>query len=133
YGDPEGLYCYSKVFETVEFGYNKITVVQPKRDSSGAIITDKKGRPVAGETDTENVPLVEDIDAFMKREILPYTPDAWVDKKKTKVGYEIQMTRYFYKYQAPEALTDIVSRIRRLETDISESLNTLFHKESEEA
>ena len=50
-----------------------------------------------------NVPLTEDIDAYFAREVLPYAPDAWIDKTKTKVGYEIPMTRYFYEYQKPEA------------------------------
>ena len=79
--------------------------------------------------DTETVPLAEDIDTYFKREVLPYTPDAWIDTKKTKVGYEIPMTRYFYEYQAPEAVDDIVNRLNGLEADITASLNALFHKE----
>ena len=79
--------------------------------------------------DTENVPLKEDIDEYFSREVLPYAEDAWIDTKKTKVGYEIPMTRYFYEYQAPEPVEDIMERITRLETEISESLKTLFHKE----
>ena len=91
----------------------------------------KKGKkqPDTSLRDTENVPLVEDIDAYFAREVLPYAPDAWVDTKKTKVGYEIPMTRYFYEYQAPEMAEEIVSRIRCLESDITSSLNALFHKE----
>ena len=90
----------------------------------------KKGKPGADSSlrDTENVPLVEDIDAYFAREILPYAPDAWIDKSKTKVGYEIPMTRYFYEYQAPEASDDILSRIIGLEDEISISLKTLLHK-----
>ena len=79
--------------------------------------------------DTENVPLVQDIDAYFAREVLPYAPDAWIDHSKTKVGYEIPMTRYFYEYQAPEAVEDIVARITALEQDISAGLAELFHKE----
>ena len=92
----------------------------------------KSGKPVADTSlrDTENVPLVEDIDTYLKREVLPYAPDAWIDKKKTKIGYEIPMTRYFYKYQAPEALEDIAARISILEADISASLEKLFHEEA---
>lgn len=131
YGDPDGIYCESKIFETVEFGYNKIVVERPTRDADGNIIL-KKGKPVADAAlrDTENVPLVEDIDTYFKREVLPYAPDAWIDKKKTKIGYEIPMTRYFYKYQAPEAVEDIVARISVLEADISASLDKLFHEEA---
>ena len=98
YGDKNGIYCESKVFESVEFGYNKIVVERPQRDEAGNIIL-KRGKPVPDTSlrDTENVPLVQDIDAYFAREVLPYAPDAWIDHSKTKVGYEIPMTRYFYE------------------------------------
>ena len=129
YGDKNGIYCESKVFESVEFGYNKIVVERPQRDEAGNIIL-KRGKPVPDTSlrDTENVPLVQDIDAYFSREVLPYAPDAWIDHSKTKVGYEIPMTRYFYEYQAPEAVEDIVARITALEQDISAGLAELFHK-----
>ena len=130
YGDKNGIYCESKVFESVEFGYNKIVVERPQRDEAGNVIL-KRGKPVPDTSlrDTENVPLVQDIDAYFAREVLPYAPDAWIDHSKTKVGYEIPMTRYFYEYQAPEAVEDIVARITALEQDISAGLAVLFHKE----
>ena len=129
YGDKNGIYCESKVFESVEFGYNKIVVERPQRDETGNILL-KRGKPVPDTSlrDTENVPLVQDIDAYFAREVLPYAPDAWIDHSKTKVGYEIPMTRYFYEYQAPEAVEDIVTRITALEQDISAGLAELFHK-----
>lgn len=129
YGDKNGIYCESKVFESVEFGYNKIVVERPQRDEAGNILL-KRGKPVPDTSlrDTENVPLVQDIDAYFAREVLPYAPDAWIDHSKTKVGYEIPMTRYFYEYQAPEAVEDIVARITALEQDISAGLAELFHK-----
>ncbi len=130
YGDKSGIYCESKIFETVEFGYNKIVVERPQRDENGEIVL-KKGKPVADARlrDTENVPLTQDIDRYFEREVLPYAEDAWIDKKKTKVGYEIPMTRYFYEYQAPEKVEDIVARIHVLEADISASLDKLFAEE----
>ena len=132
YGDKNGIYCESKVFESVEFGYNKIVVERPQRDEAGNVIL-KRGKPVPDTSlrDTENVPLVQDIDAYFAREVLPYAPDAWIDHSKTKVGYEIPMTRYFYEYQSPEAVEDIVARITALEQDISAGLAELFHKEDE--
>ena len=132
YDDKNGIYCESKVFESVEFGYNKIVVERPQRDEAGNILL-KRGKPVPDTSlrDTENVPLVQDIDAYFAREVLPYAPDAWIDHSKTKVGYEITMTRYFYEYQAPEAVEDIVARITALEQDISAGLAELFHKEDE--
>ncbi len=91
----------------------------------------KRGKPVADSSlrDTENVPMTEDIQAYFAREVLPYAPDAWIDEKKTKVGYEIPMTRYFYEYQPPEPVEDIMARITVLEQEISESLRALFHKD----
>ena len=130
YGDKNGIYCESNGFASVEFGYNKIVVERPQRDEAGNVIL-KRGKPVPDTSlrDTENVPLVQDIDAYFAREVLPYAPDAWIDHSKTKVGYEIPMTRYFYEYQAPEAVEDIVARITALEQDISAGLAELFHKE----
>lgn len=92
YGDKSGMYCESKIFDTIEFGYNKIVVERPQRDENNNIVK-KNGKPVADANlrDTENVPLDEDIDRYFEREVLPYAPDAWIDKKKTKVGYEIPM------------------------------------------
>ncbi len=130
YGDKEGIYCESKIFDTKEFGYYKITVERPQRDENGEVIL-KKGKPIADTSlrDTENVPMIDDIEAYFEREVLPYAPDAWIDTKKTKIGYEIPMTRYFYDYQPPEPVEDIMARITELESDISASLQALFHKE----
>ena len=101
-----------------------------KKDPQGEIVK-KRGKPLADPAlrDTENVPLTEDIDTYFEREVLPYAPDAWIDRSKTKIGYEIPMTRYFYEYQAPEPVEDIMTRITALEQDISASLKALFHKE----
>ena len=129
YGEKEGIYCQSKIFDTIEFGYYKITVERPLRDEEGNIVT-KKGKPVpnAELRDTENVPMKEDIQEYFKREVLPYAPDAWIDTKKTKEGYEIPMTRYFYEYIVPEKSKDILARIMTLEKEISDSLQALFHE-----
>lgn len=130
YGDRAGVYCQSKIFDNETFGYRKITVERPERDAEGKIVL-KRGKPVADANlrDTENVPLTEDVESYFAREVLPYAPDAWIDEKKTKIGYEIPMTRYFYEYQAPEKTEDIMERITALEQEISASLQALFHKE----
>lgn len=128
--EKPNISCISKIYETVEFGYNKIVVERPMRDEQGNLLLKKgKKQPDPALRDTENVPLVEDIDHYMEREVLPFAPDAWVDPKKTKVGYEIPMTRYFYEYKAPEEVEQILERIKGLETEIMASLNNLFHKE----
>lgn len=130
YGNKDGIYCQSKIFNTEDFGYYKITVERPERDADGKLVL-KKGKLVADSSlrDTENVPMTDDIDEYFQREVLPYVSDAWIDTQKTKVGYEIPMTRYFYEYEAPEPVEDIMARITGLEADISASLQALFHKE----
>jgi len=121
--------CESKIFDNVKFGYNKIVIETPLLDEKGNIVK-QKNKPVAdtSKRDTENVPLDEDIDSYFNREVLPYNPNAWIDKSKTKVGYEIPVTRCFYKYVAPEKADEIATRISKLEEEISLSLNTLFPK-----
>ena len=127
YGDKSSVYCQSKIFDNDAVGYSNIVVERPTLDEDGNPVL-KKGKPVADATrrDTENVPLKEDIDEYFAREVLPYAPDAWIDKKKTKVGYEIPMTRYFYEYQAPEKVEDIMERLHGIESDIQTSLDALF-------
>jgi type I restriction enzyme M protein len=131
YGDKDGIHCKSKIFNTEDFGYYKIVVERPTLDENGEPIT-KKGKPIADSNlrDTENVPMTDDIEQYFKREVLPYVPDAWIDTKKTKVGYEIPMTRVFYEYQTPEPLDDIKERISKIEEEISEGLQSLFREEA---
>ena len=116
----------SKIFDTEDFGYSKIVVERPQKDEKGKIIL-KKGLPVADTSlrDTENVPLKQDIDEYFKREVLPYAPDAWIDKSKTKVGYEIPFTRYFYKYVPPKPAEDIMKEIKELEKSLKSSIEQI--------
>lgn len=117
----------SKVMESVELGYNKIVVETPELDEAGQVVK-KKSKPVADKSkrDTENVPLVEDIDAYFAREVLPYNPHAWIDKSKTKVGYEIPFTRTFYEYKQIEPAEKIAARIEEHEKSLMAKLHTLF-------
>ena len=117
----------SMIFDNEDFGYTKITVERPVCDEDGKPIL-KKGKKEADSSlrDTENVPLKEDIEEYFKREVLPFAPDAWIDKKKSKVGYEIPFTRYFYKYEAPKPSAEIMTEIMDLETELSGSLEEVF-------
>lgn len=126
----DGKSCESKIFDNVDFGFNRIQIESPLYDENGNVVM--KGKKIAPDTskrDYENVPLVEDIDSYFEREVKPYNPEAWIDKTKTKVGYEIPFTRYFYKYEAPESSEVIAERISIHEKDIMEALNRLFSKE----
>ncbi|WP_454920935.1 type I restriction-modification system subunit M [Abiotrophia defectiva] len=117
----------SQIYDNADFGYTKITVERPLLDEDGNPIL-KKNKPQADSSlrDTENVPLKEDIEEYFKREVLPFAPDAWIDTKKSKVGYEIPFTRYFYKYEATQSSTEIMSEIMDLETELSGSLKEVF-------
>lgn len=121
--------CESKIVENIEFGFNKITIESPILDENGKpVMKAKKKVPDSSKRDTENVPLTEDIDVYFEREVKPFNPDAWIDKSKTTVGYEILFTRYFYKYIAPEKSEYIAERLSVLEESIFASLERLFSK-----
>ena len=117
----------SKVMDAIDLGYNKIVVETPQFDDDGNIIMKKK-KPVAdtSKRDTENVPLAEDIDAYFEREVIPYNPHAWIDKAKTKVGYEIPFTRTFYEYKQIEPSDVIAARIEKHEKSLMAKLHDLF-------
>ena len=118
----------SKIFDNEDFGYSKIVVERPQKDENGKPIL-KSGKPVADTSlrDTENVPLKEDIEEYFKREVLPYAPDAWIDNTKTKVGYEIPFTRYFYRYVPPRKSEDIMGEIIELEKSLDGVLEGIFN------
>ncbi|MGH0613934.1 type I restriction-modification system subunit M [Bacillus cereus] len=120
----------SKVFDNLDFGYAKVTVESPQRDEEGNIIL-KKDKPVADTSlrDTEDIPLKEDVQTYFEREVLPFNPDAWMDRKKDKIGYEIPFTRLFYKYTAPEPSKLIAERIKKLEESIVVNFDALSGKD----
>ena len=95
----------SKIFEATDFGYTQVTVLNGK------------------EKDTENVPLGEDIDEYFKREVLPHLPEAKLDRKKDRIGYEIPFNRYFYEYKPPRDLDEIDNDLQAVTKDILKLLS----------
>ena len=93
-------------------------------DDTADVCLDSKGNPEPAPElrDCENVPLKEDIGEYMAREVLPHVPDAWVDEDKTKIGYEINFNRFFYKYTPPRPLEEIESDMRQIEKEIADML-----------
>ncbi|MEU8072332.1 class I SAM-dependent DNA methyltransferase [Micromonospora sp. NPDC049151] len=89
-------------------------------DPEGEVQTDRKGNPLPDPDlrDNENVPLGEDIHDYLKREVVPHVPDAWIDEAKTKIGYEVPFTRHFYAYQPPRPPALIEAEIRALEEKV---------------
>jgi len=119
---------YSKIFDNKDFGYSKVTVERPERDAKGNVKLDKKGLPKADSSlrDTESIPLKEDIHSYFKREVLPHVSDAWIDESKTKIGYELNFTKYFYKYVPLRNLGDIRKDIITLEQETLGLINEVI-------
>lgn len=122
----ENEYC--KIFDNEDFGYTRITVERPKRNENGEIETDKKGEQVPDSDlrDYENIPLKEDVEEYFKREVLPRLSDAWIDHSKTKIGYEINFTKYFYKYKPLRSLDEIREEILALEEETREGIKEII-------
>lgn len=108
-----------KIYPNQFFGYTKVVVEQPMVDENGEPITDRKGtpKPDTSKRDYERVPLMEDVDEYYEREVKPHLPDSWLDRDKDKVGYEINFTKYFYKYQPLRSLKEITEELLQLERE----------------
>ena len=120
----------SKIFDNDYFGFTKVSVETPLCDESGKPILKKgKMQPDKSKSDNEIIPLQDDIDEYMKKNVLPYNPLAYLDRSKDKVGYEVPFTRLFYKFIAPVASDDIFAEIKALEAEETVLMNELFHKE----
>lgn len=116
----------SKIFPNQFFGYTKVTVEQPLVEN-GKVVKDKQGniKPSSDLRDSERIPLGEDIDAYFEREVMPHLPNAWMDRTKDKVGYEINFTKYFYKYKPLRPIEDILGDLKKLEDESDGLFNQL--------
>ena len=104
-----------KIKDNDDFKYSKVTVEQPLCDEEGNLILKKnKKQPDTSKRDTESIPWKEEVEAYMSKNVYPYAPNAWIDEKKTKIGYEIPFTREFYKYVAPRKSEDIFAILQDL-------------------
>jgi len=121
----------SRIFRNQEFGYTTITVERPLRDDAGKSVLGVKGKqkgklqPDSALRDTENVPLVDNIQAYFEREVLPHAPDAWIDAEKSKVGYEIPFNRHFYVFEPPRSLHAIDEELKTVTASIMKMLEEL--------
>lgn len=128
--DGKPIVCKSKILDGVSLGYRKVVVETPIYNEDGTPVL-KRGKRVAdtAKRDTENIPLTEEVEEYISREVLPYNPDAWVDEGKTKIGYEIPFTRTFYEYAPIEPSADIAARIAEREQSLMAKLHELFGEE----
>ena len=117
----------SKVYDNSFFGYTVVTVETAQKDEKGKVMLKKGNKvPVKGETDTETIPLSENIDDFFKKNVLPFNEDAFMDRTKDKVGYDIPFTRLFYKFEAPKKASSIFDDIKKLELEENALMKELF-------
>ncbi|MEE3501306.1 class I SAM-dependent DNA methyltransferase [Acidiphilium acidophilum] len=125
---PEGgklkMAPISRIFDNELFGFQTMTVERPLLDAAGQPARFLKGKqkgqvqPDPEKRDTENVPLTEDVETYLSREVLPHAPDAWIDHSKTKIGYEIPFNRLFYVYEPPRPLEEIDADLKAVTDDI---------------
>ncbi|WP_297511703.1 class I SAM-dependent DNA methyltransferase [Flavobacterium sp.] len=116
----------SKIYSNEYFGYKKLTIEQPLVQD-GKVVMDKKGnlKPDGSLRDTERIPLDVDIDDYFEKEVKPHLPNSWVDKDKTQVGYEINFTKYFYKYTPLRSFQDVLKDLLELEKESDGLMNEL--------
>ncbi len=120
---------HSKIYPNDFFGYTKVQVERPLIDGeTGEILRDKRSNPKPDPAlrDHERVPLTEDIDDYYRREVKPHLPDSWLDRKKDKVGYEINFNRYFYQYTPLRSLKEIADEMLALERKSEGLLNEVL-------
>ena len=125
--EENGLVVESKVFDNRFFGFTKATVETAQTDEHGKLVLKKgKKQPIKGASDTEIIPLEQDIDAYMEKNVLPYNPLAYIDHSKDKVGYEVPFTRLFYKFTPPTPSAEIFEEIKALEAEEAILMKELF-------
>ena len=108
------------------FGYTRVEVHRPLIED-GLVVTNKKGEPKkdTSKKDYERIPLGEDIDKYFEREVKPYRPDAWMDRSKDRIGYEINFRKYFYEYKPLRSLEEISSELLELDKETEAIINEL--------
>ena len=123
----DNLVVESKIYDNSFFGYTKVTVETAQTDENGKPIL-KKGKlqAIKGASDNELIPFGEDIDEYMKKNVLPYNPNAFLNRAKDKIGYEVPFTRLFYKFVPPVSSEEIFNGIKELEAEETELMRELF-------
>lgn len=122
----------SKIFDTTDFGFRRITVERPLMEGDKPVLSKGKPKPDTSLRDNENIPLKEDIYDYFKREVLPHVPDAWISEDKKHcdakdgkigvVGYEIPFNRHFYEYVPPRSLEEIDQELKTVQREIMQLL-----------
>ena len=127
--EGNGLEVEVKIKDNEDFKFRKVVVERPITDENGKPILKKgKQQSDSAKRDTESIPWKEDVEAYMTKNVYPYAPDAWIDEKKTKIGYEIPFTREFYKYVAPRKSEEIYASLQELDRQEQELMAKIIGK-----
>ena len=127
--NEENEFC--KIYPNSFFGYTKVVIEQPLIEVDD-LKTDKQGnpKPDTSKRDAERVSLSENIDEYYNLEVKPHLPESWIDRSKDKIGYEINFTKYFYKFQELRSLDDISNDLKSIDDEISEISKDLLNEKS---
>lgn len=123
---------YSKIFDNKDFGQYELTIEQPLRDEKGELVL-KRGQKQAdtSKRDTEKISLDTNWKEYFQEEVLPHIdPESWVEIGKTRKLYEINFTKYFYKFSVPESSNIIAERIQERETKVAAMIKAIFEDEA---
>lgn len=120
----ESEHC--KIYNNDDFGYYQLTIEQPLYKEGKMVMSKGNPKPDSKKRDKENVPLTDDIETYFSNEVLPHVPEAWIEYDKTRIGYEINFTKYFYEYKGLQPAAEIKAEIVDLEKDITSLLNDLL-------
>lgn len=125
--NEDGLFVESKVFDNAYFGYTKVTVETAETDEKGNEVLKKgKKQAVKGKTDSEIIPLTEDIEKYFNKNVLPFNEHAFMDRTKDKIGYEIPFTRIFYKFVEPRKSDDVFAEFKELSNQEQELMKKIL-------
>lgn len=125
--EENGLFVESKVFDNAYFGYTKVTVETAETDDKGNEVLKKgKKQAIKGKTDSEIIPLTEDVEQYFDNNVLPFNEHSFMDRTKDKIGYEIPFTRIFYKFVEPRKSDDIFAEFKELSNQEQELMKKIL-------
>lgn len=125
--NENGLFVESKVFDNAYFGYTKVTVETAETDEKGKEVLKKgKKQAIKGKTDSEIIPLTEDIDQYFAKNVLPFNEHAFMERSKDKIGYEIPFMKLFYKFVEPRKSEEVFSEFKELSIQEQELMKKIL-------
>lgn len=116
----------AKLMDAEDFLYTKVSVLRPLKDENGNVVKKKgKVQPDKSLSDTERIPMKQDIDEYFEKEVLKFVPDAWMDRSADKIGCEFPFTKLFYKYKPLRSTEEILAELAELDKQMEAQLSDL--------